>query len=222
MSLRTGQTTLAEVIRLAFEARVAEVHVSMPGIIQSFDKNTQLASVTPCLKETVTQEDGSERVEALPVINDVPVEFPGGGGCSVTFPVSKGDECVLVFQDRSLEKWIDAGGVVDPMDLRRHHISSAVARVGLRSKGHAIPGFDGTHVTIGRDGAAADFVACAQKVLDEIQRQRDLFLTHGHKGTPQQLAAGIGLVLGDATGTPIQASTSPPQSVASATVVVKG
>lgn len=233
MTQRLGKVSLAEVIRRAIEARLAEVRVSMPGTIESFDTATQLASVRPDLKELRFGEDDSEIVEPLGVISDVPVQFPRAGGFSLTVPVQKGDPCLLVFSDRSLDKWLDSGGQVDPVDERRHHLSDAVAILGVSSKATAIPSFDNAHATLGKDGESADFAALAQKVVDAIQGLTDAFLGHGHNVTTAGSATAQTGVTGKPQSNALAAPPVPPvtlttpstytvPSVASTTVKIKG
>jgi hypothetical protein len=71
---------------------------------------------------------------------DVPVIFPRGGGCTLTFPVKAGDECLLIFADRCIDFWWQNGGVQKPVDLRMHDLSDAFAIVGPQSQAHKISG----------------------------------------------------------------------------------
>lgn len=133
----TRAPSLISVVRKHTDSRLADLHVALPARIESFDPSTQLARVKPLLRETVETEEGDEAVEALPVISNVPVQFPGGGGYVLTFPVAIGDPCLLVFADRALDRWIESGGDVDPVDLRRHNLSDAVAILGVRHRSAA-------------------------------------------------------------------------------------
>lgn len=142
----------ADVINRALDSRLAGTRVALPGRIESFDAATQLAKVKPLLQETSIGEDDSEIVESIGVLNNVPVQFPGGGGFVITFPVAAGDPCWLVFADRSLDKWKTAGTEVDPVDLRRHDLSDAVALLGVRSKAAALAEFDAAAAEFGKVG----------------------------------------------------------------------
>lgn len=145
-------TNLAGLVDHAIARRLVDLRVCLPAKIVDFDPVTQLASVKPLLQETFTNEAGQEVAEPLGVISNVPVQFPGAGEFSITFPVKEGDPCLLVFSDRALEKWKDSGDEVDPIDLRRHHLTDAFALLGIRPRPKALPGFDGENATIGRDG----------------------------------------------------------------------
>ena len=149
--------TLSEVINAAVAAGGARLRVSMPGRIESFDAAKQLAVVKPLLKNTFDAEDGTPTVETIPVIHDVPVQFPGGGGFASTWPVSAGDPCLLVFSDRSLDRWISNGGDVDPQTVGRHELSDAVAILGVRSSPGALADFDASRAVVGNKGPRVAF-----------------------------------------------------------------
>jgi len=67
----------------------------------------------------------------MPVVPDVPVVWPRSGGAQMTMPVRRGDTVLLVFTDRSIDRWLAQGGNVTPDDRRQHDLSDAVAVPGL-------------------------------------------------------------------------------------------
>ncbi len=131
--------TLPDVIRAVVELRLAGMHVGCPGRVESYDKSTQMANVQPLLKGVRQGETGPVR-EALPVITNVPILFPGGTGTdySITYPIAVGDTVWLSFSDQSLDAWSVNGGLVDPVDERRFHLSDAVGYACVRSTSQAI------------------------------------------------------------------------------------
>lgn len=215
--MRGGKTPIAEVIRLALETKGSEIRVCLPGYVKDFDPATQLATVVPGVSEIGRLEDGTEVVEERLPICHVPVVFPGGGGHSLTFPVKAGDEGLIHWCDNEIDKWLDAGGQVTPNSVRSHHTSDAIFVPGARSRPNAIAGFDPDHTTLGKDGSAADFVALAQKVLDQLNSIATTFNFHTHILTiaAQSGAGGTGTAA-------VPASSMSPATVASATVKVKG
>ncbi|MBN5402773.1 translation initiation factor IF-2 [Serratia marcescens] len=112
----------------------------MPGIIQSFDAGAVTATIQPAVKASVRQSDGALSSVALPLLVDVPVVFPRGGGVTLTFPVAAGDECLVVFADRCIDYWWQSGGVQEPVDQRQHHLADAFALVGPQSQAKKISG----------------------------------------------------------------------------------
>lgn len=122
-----------ETYRTALDARQSDMWTGLPGIIVSYDPTKQTAQVKPAIQVSARQEDGSSKIVSLPLIPDVPVEFPSGGGFTLTFPIAPGDECWLAFSARSIDQWYISGEVQAPTDLRSHNITDAVAFVGIRS-----------------------------------------------------------------------------------------
>lgn len=119
------------------DGRLKNLHTLLPGIIDSFDPATQTAKVQPAIKRIFTERGAV----SLPLCVDVPVEFPGGGGFFLTFPVQPGDECTLSFSERCIDFWFDQGGVQLPAEYRTHDLSDAFARVGVNSKPNALGSF---------------------------------------------------------------------------------
>ena len=124
--------------RSAFDSRLINLRVAIPGIVESFDPATQTASVQPAITENVLLGQGFPEPMALPLLTDVPVQFPGGGGFHLTFPVNKGDECLLVFADMCIDGWWQSSGVQNQMEKRRHDLSDAMALMGFSSVPNAV------------------------------------------------------------------------------------
>jgi hypothetical protein len=128
------------------ETRLRDLHSCMPGRIVSFNSAKQTAVVQPCIKSIfVTKKPGQNAVVSqlnLPLCVDVPIQFPGGGGFFLTFPVMAGDECLLQFSERAIEFWFQNGGIQLPSDYRLHDLSDAIATVGLNSQPNSIPNFN--------------------------------------------------------------------------------
>ena len=86
------------------------------------------------------------------IIYSVPVYTMGGGGCTVTFPIKKGDECILLFNDREIDNWLEQGGInSSPTTLRLHDKSDAFALVGVRSFPRSLSGYSGNSAQLRSD-----------------------------------------------------------------------
>lgn len=116
-----------------------QIRVAMPGIIQSFDPDAVTCTVLSAIKGSDSGANGAESGD-IPLLVDVPVVFPRGGGCTLTFPVKAGDECLLIFSDRCIDFWWQSGGVQEPVDTRQHDLSDAFAIVGPQSQAKKISG----------------------------------------------------------------------------------
>lgn len=114
-----------------------ELNTCGPGVVEKVtltdSGKIKCVDVRPVLQRKYLDDDGKPVLKGQPVITDVPVVFPAGGGYGLTFPLAKGDRVLLVFAQRSLDKWAASDGKtdVDPDDVRRHHISDAIALAGL-------------------------------------------------------------------------------------------
>ena len=150
--------TLADNIKHGIANRIKELHTSMPGIVQSFDAELQTASIQPAVRRVFITREGTDEILApsdLPILINVPVQFPRGGGFSLTFPVKKGDECLIVFAERALDSWHKFGGLQDPNAKRFHSLSDATAMVGLSSLPNKVPNYDPVNTQIKKDDGSA-------------------------------------------------------------------
>lgn len=174
---------LSEIISEAIESRLIDVHTSIPGRIQSYDPVKQIADVELQIKRTLPRADGTYTTEALPVLKDVRVAFPKGGGFVLTFPLAAGDPGEVFFTENSIDQWLSKGGVTTPGDVGRFTLSGAVFHAGLcpnaeniaddissdlvlgKEGGAQVRGKSATvEVTSGGASSAADFVALAAKL----------------------------------------------------------
>lgn len=108
----------------AIASFLGEINTSLPGTVVSYDG--ALAVVKPSIDKLFA--DG--RQCSAPEIVSVPVVFPCGSGWRVAGPISPGDGVLLIFSQRALEAWHDAGDRI-PNDPRIFSVSDAVAIPGL-------------------------------------------------------------------------------------------
>lgn len=164
----------AEVIQLAIRQSSSALRVSMPGRIVKFYPATQTADVQPLITESSEDSSGEITESPIEIIQAVPVQFAGGGGFMITVPVAVNDPCWLTFSDRSIDRWFARGQLVDPVDVRRHHLSDAVAILGVRSKPEALAEFDTGRAVFGKVGGPRVAVDAASVQLG---------VTHGETAT---------------------------------------
>lgn len=146
---------LVEVLRMALDSRLQEVHTALPGRIETYDAVNQLANVKPLLKRTVQADTGEDIIEELPVITNVPVAFPRSAQFKLTFPIVPGDYVLLVFNERSIDQFIEKGDDTDPVDFRMHQLADAVAYPGFYPKTRKLQQADTTDMVVGQDGGTA-------------------------------------------------------------------
>ena len=148
-TLNRLKTDIFQKLRVAVPAVVVGFKIGPPATV-----SVVVATEEYVLKNTSTVADQLQIATVpltLPILEDVPILIPSGGGYSFTVPIKQGDEVLLVFSDTVLDGWLQNGvngtaftggetGVY-PTDLRRHSLSDAVAICGLRSKPRAIANY---------------------------------------------------------------------------------
>ena len=155
VSDKTRSGALAEVLASERKTTSEQLRVALPGIIQSFDPDTVTAVVQPAIRYIERDNDGNKATKDYPLLVDVPVVFPRGGGCTLTFPVSEGDECLVIFADRCIDFWWQSGGVQEPVDGRMHDLSDAFCIVGPQSQAKKISGISTTSAQLRTDDGTA-------------------------------------------------------------------
>lgn len=130
--------------------------VGLPCIVQSFNPDAVTVEAQPAIKWTVT-ENGEQKTVPLPLLVDVPVIFPRGGGATLTFPVKPGDECFVVFADRCIDYWWQSGGVQEAVDPRKHNLSDGFAWVGPMSQAAKISNISTSAVQLRSDDGSTYF-----------------------------------------------------------------
>ncbi|NRQ51994.1 Gp138 family membrane-puncturing spike protein [Brevibacillus sp. HD1.4A] len=141
------------------------MRVSIPGIIQEFDPVTQTASVKVAIREHVRQPNLDYEWTEIPLLLDVPVVFPRGGGYVLTFPIKSGDECLVVFSDMCIDAWFASGGVQNQIEKRRHDLSDAIAIPGLWSQPKRLEEYSTKHVEL-RDDTRTKFIRITDSAID--------------------------------------------------------
>ena len=136
MSLEPSE---AELLRNVIESRLADVHTSIPGRVVKYDAAKQTADIEIVIQRAEQAESGATVHETIPVIPNVPVGWPSGGGYSFQFPLSPGDGVWLVFSEAAIANWRETGDVSPPGDLDRFDISYPIALPIARHKGQALP-----------------------------------------------------------------------------------
>lgn len=151
MTVRLGDATAStvdEALGISQRRAMQNAFHALPGVVERFDNTTGRIDVRPVPSRLVGDASASESVKH-PIVQDVPVLFPSGGGFRVTFPLVKGDAVMLVFSQRSIADFktrLTQGTALDesmPEPGVLFRLDDAVA----------IPGFHGADQFIG-DGLA--------------------------------------------------------------------
>lgn len=120
-----------------------KLNVCLPGVIESYDFATQKANIK--LDTQKVTEDG---FISYPVISSVPVMSQSSGGAYFVMPVKPGDTCLVIFADLDITNWLAGLSNQEPATQRTHHISDAIAIIGLNSFAKPVQIENNTDVTI--------------------------------------------------------------------------
>ena len=70
---------------------------------------------------------------SYPLLVDCPCFILQGGGAFIEMPIQKGDECIILFNDRDIDNWFN-GTTKEPNSNRKHTLSDGIAIVGINNK----------------------------------------------------------------------------------------
>lgn len=88
-----------------------------------------------------------------PLLVDCPYFVLNGGGSYIDMPITKGDYCIILFNDRNIDDWWDTANLAVPADTRKHSIADGIAIVGINPRSKALD-FDGTNLRITGPGSS--------------------------------------------------------------------
>jgi hypothetical protein len=136
-----------------FWQRACDLRVAVPAVVTAFHAGPpQTVDVQPAVQESI-YEDLKPTPTNLPLLPNIPVLIPVAGGFAVTFPITSGDECLVVFCDMCINLWRlngapTTGSVALQEETRRHDLSDGVAVFGLTSKPRGIASYSTANMQI--------------------------------------------------------------------------
>lgn len=193
---------LAEVIGIAIDSRMLDLHTMIVAKIVSYDASKQAAVVQPVVNGAAPNVDGSTTSETLPSIPNVPVRWERAGGYYDHKPLTAGDHGMLIFSESAFATWRTNGEVSDPGDLTRHGMSyayfvpgawpDAKALTDAPSSGEAVSIVPvGGHLRVSKAHGSADFAALAGLVLARLSTIQAAFDAHTHVVAGAAVVAGV-------------------------------
>ena len=107
---------------------LSEIHTNFPAKVLKYDAEKQCVDIQPLIKRRFRDDT----TISMPVIHNVPIIFPFGGGALFSFPIKENDIVLVICCERSIDKWLSGdGSETDPEDTRKFNISDAIAIPGL-------------------------------------------------------------------------------------------
>lgn len=147
------------------------------GTIQEFDKDTQRATIKIAMKQVKSiSEDGIREISEYPLLLECPVMTLFGGVDILSMPIVKGDNCIILFNDRQIDEWLYGGDDQVPISPRTHDLSDGIAIVGIRPLTNSITNYleNGIRLSHGEGNSQIDL---KDDLIDTIA---DLFVHNGN------------------------------------------
>ncbi len=148
-----GDPSLTDVLNSHGNQLFIDLNCHHLATIQAFDASKQTVQVSINYKQTyfdfVTEgQVTAPRLVDYPIIIDVPLIVIGGGTARITFPVSPGDQCLLLFNDRDIDNWYNGSTTSENATARLHAFSDAVALIGPNNLNTVIENYDAIRAII--------------------------------------------------------------------------
>ena len=146
------------------------------GTIEKYDAATQMATVKLACNQVVDTLDQNFLSLEPGTLIEVPVEFHRCGNFAITFPIRKGDDCVVTFFEQGISHWLYenrrkykvTNGRPEAAATRKFDSSDAICRVVVGNMAHTIGGFN-------TDGLEIRNMAGGQKIT--LHSNGDITLT---------------------------------------------
>ena len=109
------------------------------------NKENQTIDAEILYKKTLFRRAENEnyvpRMEPYPLLLDCPFVCLYGGNTGLSITPKVGDECIILFNDRSIDEWWSSGQSAPLSTNRLHSLSDGIAIVGVRSSPKALKNF---------------------------------------------------------------------------------
>lgn len=125
----TMRREISDAIARAVQAGLGTVRNVRTGVVDSYDRTTQTATIIPIVAEALDRDDETrEYIDAPDAIDNVQVKFPSGGGYSLTWDIERGDLVDIHFRDVSHDE-VDTGQTdqLHPESARRWNWRDVIA-----------------------------------------------------------------------------------------------
>lgn len=126
---------LADVLELWKKDIMLNLNCHHIGTIQGFNSSKQTVSASVNYSKTYYEKTTGNQYQPVqvdyPLLVDCPVIILGGGTSALTFPITVGDQCLVLFNDRDIDNWVK-GSFSGPVSTNRaHSFSDGIVLVGL-------------------------------------------------------------------------------------------
>ena len=164
----------------------------IPGVIQRYDPKANTASIQPAIREEIVNEDNTVQYMNLPILVNVPIIFPSCSIGSIKMLLKRGDECLVLFSDLSIDNFWKYANVQNPIEVRRHDLSDGIAIPCVLSQPNTKP-FNGTGMEITSEDSkisiTKDGITFSDKNGTITLEQMIKLLSHVHQDSTGKLTS---------------------------------
>lgn len=142
-----AEPTLKDLLDLTKKQILLGLNCHHLGTVQSFNPINQTAVATVNYPQTYMKFNSATGLYNPMLVNyaqlvDCPVISLGGGTAALTLPITKGDECLVLFNDRDINNWFQNGAGAPVATSRLHSFSDGLILVGVRSLPNVLAAYD--------------------------------------------------------------------------------
>lgn len=124
-------TTIEDVILAHIEVEQRDLFTAIPGIVTDVSNlSINEINVQPAIKDVLSTGLSYD----LPILQDMPIQWPAGGGAVMTFPIAVGDSVLIIFSMTSIDEFqigSSGSGPSTPFDSRIHNMSDGYVIPGI-------------------------------------------------------------------------------------------
>lgn len=211
-------TSDEQMFDIRFWKRVFRLNTCIPAIVDGFDPATQRVSATPAVRGKFIDTKNNVSYIDLPKITNIPLAITKSAGIKITYPIEIGQNCTLIFSQRSIDNFIIEGGIQNPYDgpdpkktwIRCMDMTDALCFPGIITDAETISDYATDAIEI-RSADNTTKVSVKEKSLKLLQGSASIELAEGNIN---MTAATINI-----TGTSAVNISSPDTNVGSATTI---
>lgn len=172
---------------ITFWTEALKLNTCIPAIIDDFDVTSQRVSAIPAVQKKYTDTDGKVSYYNFPKITNIPLSIIKCPGLKLTYPVKKGQNCTLIFSQRSIDNFmLDGTKPLPPYEgpvpftsaLRCMDLTDALCFPGTITNNETISNYNNEAIEI-RSADGATKVSVTENTLNFIQGGGSIIMSGG-------------------------------------------
>lgn len=180
LTMITDEPSLKDVLDVWKRDTSISMNCHHLAVIESFDSTNQTATAKISYKKTYFDVDSNTRKYIpryvdYPILLDCPVIVITGGTSALTMPIQKGDDCLVLFNDRDIDSWFKNGQVAPVPSTRLHSFSDGLILVGVRPLSRVLGGYDASRAVL-RTGDSKVAVGAKIEISNSSQNLKSLLV----------------------------------------------